>query len=784
MTPALKKQNKYKLTFWFCFLAAACFLLPCMIVDKGIFLYAGDFNSQQIPFYYYTNGFVKEGGGSFSWETDLGSSFLNSYSFYLAGSPFWWLTLLLPQALVPYAMAPMLCLKIGLAGGGAYLWMRRYLQDGNMAVVGGVLYGLSGFTVYNIFFNHFLDVVALFPYMLWALDETIHEGRRGIFLPLVALNLLNNYFFFWGQILFLFIYFFCKLSARQFRMSRGLFGTLAFESLVGCGLGCILALPAVSFLLGNPRTVDLSSGYGFLLYGKVQQYVAILASLFLPPDPAFISNICDEGIIKWTSLTAWLPLTGLSGALAYCRTKGGAFKRVLCTCLIFAFVPILNSAFYALNSSYYARWYYMPVLILCAATMMALEDPEVDIPKKGIKPVFWCTLAFAAFALVPVLDEDSGEWSIGVVSMQGWFWARMFLALTGLGVFWYLCRHMRRNWDFARSMLSGVLCFGIITALAHIELGKFDQWHNDSDYRQQQYIEARNLEWPEDGFWRIDAYGCYDNVGLWAGKSCLQFFNSTVAPSIMEFYPSVGVKRDVSSKPEVSLYELRGLLSVKYTLCAADSLGDFYAEADEGWTEVDRQGSFVILENENYLPMGFTYDYYISEEEYEEMSESNRLAVLPKALVLSKEQIEKYGHLLEPLPENMKSGRNYDRYQQAVEERRKTAASSFEADNSGFTAQISLEEENLAFFSVPHAEGFTATVNGQPADLLKVDKGLMAVVCPAGENTIRCEYHTPGLSLALGISGCSALLYLAYLIWNRRRKEAAQKIEAAPRGAE
>ena len=72
MTPALKQQNKYKLTFWFCFLAAACFLLPCMIVDKGIFLYAGDFNSQQIPFYYYTNGFVKEGGGSFSWTPGAG----------------------------------------------------------------------------------------------------------------------------------------------------------------------------------------------------------------------------------------------------------------------------------------------------------------------------------------------------------------------------------------------------------------------------------------------------------------------------------------------------------------------------------------------------------------------------------------------------------------------------------------------------------------------------------------------------------------------------------------
>ena len=26
-----------------------------------------------------------------------------------------------------------------------------------------------------------------------------------------------------------------------------------------------------------------------------------------------------------------------------------------------ALVPVLNSAFYALNSSYYARWYYMPI---------------------------------------------------------------------------------------------------------------------------------------------------------------------------------------------------------------------------------------------------------------------------------------------------------------------------------------------------------------------------------------------------------------------------------------
>ena len=61
-----------------------------------------------------------------------------------------------------------------------------------------------------------------------------------------------------------------------------------------------------------------------------------------------------------------------------------------------------------------------------------------------------------------------------------------------------------------------------------------------------------------------------NNLGLWFDKSCLQFFNSTVAPSIMRFYPEVGVKRDVNSKPDADNYALRGLLSVRYTLVAKE----------------------------------------------------------------------------------------------------------------------------------------------------------------------------------------------------------------------
>ena len=84
-----------------------------------------------------------------------------------------------------------------------------------------------------------------------------------------------------------------------------------------------------------------------------------------------------------------------------------------------------------------------------------------------------------------------------------------------------------------------------------------------------------------EGDWRIDTYKTHDNLGLWLDKSCLQYFGSTAAPSILSFYPALGVKRDVRSQPELSNYALRGLLSVKYLITKPDRQTDFLEEADE-----------------------------------------------------------------------------------------------------------------------------------------------------------------------------------------------------------
>ena len=780
-----QQKSRYWRVFGLCFLLAAALFLPHCIADAvaggGYFHYAGDFNDQQINFYQYANAFVKQ-GGSFSWATDLGSGFVNAYSFYLLGSPFFWLSLWVPARLMPWMMVPLLCLKIAMAGAGGYLWARRWVRNEDWSVVAGCLYAFSGFTVYDIFFNHFLDVVALFPYLLASLDDAALDGKWGRFPVWVALNLVNNYFFFAGQAVFLILYFLCMLAARVYRVGPRRFAALAVETLLGCAMGCVLLIPAGLSLLQNPRTIDPFSGYGYLLYSNPQQYGAILYSAFLMPDAPYFKDMFQEGVLKHTSMTAYLPLVGIVGGLAFCRgRRSHPFTYILKACIVCAFVPVLNSAFYALNSSYYARWYYMPVLVLCGATAYVLGRPHLagrQVPRAW-RLTALITLSAAAFALVPNTDED-GNFKLGVVDLQPRFWGIFGVSMLGVLLFWLLWRTARNRKEWPQIMLAGILAFSFLYGSVHMSLTKYPQWKTDSDLIAQTYDSVAEIEQtlPRDTFYRIDAYGAHNNLGLWFDRSCLQFFNSTVAPSIMEFYPSVGVTRDVNSKPGVQNDGLRGLLSVRYMLVARDSADDWNGENLTGWTPCGETSAYLLYRNDNWVPMGFTYDYYITEDQFGSVPEEERARVLMRAVLLDEDQIERLDGLLQPLPTEELADRGDGRYATDCGDRRAAAAADFTATRTGFTAHTAYDQEELVFFSVPYDDGFTATVNGQPAAIEKVDHGLMAVRVPAGAAEIVFTYHTPGLALSAGISLAGLAAYAVYimLLYRRRKRKTEWQI--------
>ena len=469
-------------------------------------------------------------------------------------------------------------------------------------------------------------------------------------------------------------------------------------------------------------------------------------------------------------MTAYLPLCSLAGAMAYWRSrKADSKKRIVAVCAVCALVPVLNSAFYALNSSYYARWYYMPTLILAAMTVNALEDPDTDLdaPARGIG---WIMLATLVFAVVPVRDDTTGTWSFGVLKNPGQFFAVLGFGLLGLMLYRVLCSKWRQDSRFAQRMTAAVLVFACAFTMVHIGIGKFGQWHTDSDLVEQDTNALLLKNDLPEGDYRIDTYKIHDNIGMWLDKSCLQYFGSTAAPSILSFYPGLGVKRDVRSEPEIANYALRGLLSVEYLITTPEKRESFEDEADAGWTYLADVDGYTLYHNDNYVPMGFTYDYYVTEATYQTSIKTLRSNLLMRALVLEDKDVKAYGQYLTELPDAMLDELHYDSYTQDCADRRAHSCSVFQMNNAGFHAEITLDKANLVFFSVPYDDGFTAYVNGEKTDILQVDEGLMAVLCPAGASSIDFVYQAAGLSASRVVTAVAIPVWVVYVAYFVRRK--------------
>src|SRR5699024_2518077 len=122
------------------------------------------------------------------------------------------------------------------------------------------------------------------------------------------------------------------------------------------------------------------------------------------------------------------------------------------------------------------------------------------------------------------------------------------------------------------------------------------------------------------------------------------------------------------------LYALRGLLGVRYvitTLAQQQEFSDEYSKYGYVFSFAD--DTFAFFRNTNELPMGFAYDKYILLENAADETDSDadaqsgapaggeadvpvlmnleenvRANMLVRAIALSEEQIERYGHLMQP----------------------------------------------------------------------------------------------------------------------------------------
>ena len=258
------------------------------------------------------------------------------------------------------------------------------------------------------------------------------------------------------------------------------------------------------------------------------------------------------------------------------------------------------------------------------------------------------------------------------------------------------------------------------------------------------------------------------------GIPTMHCFESTVHPSIFRWYRGIGMIRTVESTLPFERIGARALMSVRYYL-ENDLVRSDNSYSDqggiEGYSLNNNENGYNVYETENYIPMGISFDSYMTEENYDLLENgpvSDR--VLVKNLILSEEAADRYGDLLTEDTDTDPGTMSYLEFGRLCDERAASACRDFAFDKNGFHATAQLEKDNLVLFSVPWDRGFSATVDGKPAELVRADFGLTAVFVPEGTHEIRFSYLPAGLMPAAVLSLLTALVLAADSLHRRRYK--------------
>ncbi len=878
------KYYYYKLVVGLSVLIAALLFLPFVIRDRGYFIYYGDYNAQQIPFYRHAVTMVRNGSFSWDWYTDLGSNFYGDYSFYLTTSPFFWFMCLFPASWAPYLMAPVYVLKFTVASLCAFLYLKRFVKKPIYAVIGALAYGFCGFQIYNVFFNHFHDSVAFFPLLLLGIEEYVQNNRRGLFAFAVFITASVNYFFFAGEAVFCVMYFMFRCTSTSFKITGKKFLGLAGEAVLGVVMSLVFFLPAILSIMGNNRLDrefnSLKSAFLWTTKGELytKRYGHILQSYFFPPDipsrPEFFGGASlDDSLqthtARWASNATWVPLFGMSGAFAYMtdRRKSWLTKFIIFL-VICSLVPVFNALFYMGNTSYYARWMYMCTLMLIVATVISLEKTSIKW-NKGLVMNALCCFAIMVPSVVAWKNID-GNWSLTRSSYPERIYISAFIAFLCIAVSGFFATYVRGR-RISKYYITGTLCVAAIGycialrmvcdyniavtlammlilcaliiylsltspvrkvvseklilatlcvvilgyGLVHLQTGKAHCSPNSVNYLidysietelsfkdsnsepDSEKVENAPLDNFQEQFYRFDQFiitnssgntqkSNVDNYGLYFNIPSIQCFNSTVPSSILDFYPKMGVTRNVASRPDNKFYGLRGLLSVKYCLVENDDVSKFnmfgFVDNLVSKQNLNTKGQyrFSFYENEYYIPMGFTYSEFMIESEFEKIKLDDRHIYVCKYLIVPDSEAAFYAKFMKEVKKADIDAAEYQTYTDSVQERLDgDVCSDFEWDSNGFKANISADKANVVFFSVPYDSkdfaginlgGWSAKVNGKSVDIQKVFYGLMAVEVPEGDSVIEFEYNTPGRLIGGIITIVSFVVFVLYIWFVYKRK--------------
>ena len=691
------KNNKLLLSFLLCFILGFFIVVPNIIVGKGIYHLMADFDLQQIPFNILMNRSVKNGDFYYTFYNDIGSNFIGTFSFYNLFSIFTLIGFLFPSSVFPYIVGPLIILKYGICGIFSYLFLKRYVKNKNYAVIGALLYTFSGFQLTNMLF-HFQDVIVFFPLLLYSFDSLVYDNKRIIFTISVFLCATTNWFFFIGEVVFLIIYYFINIICKEYKFDFNIFIRIIIEALLGVLMASFVLIPSLLFTISNPRIGSSWTVIEALKYPFIR-YIDLFKGILLPADTMTNRSFFESA--NYSSCELFLPFVGLIYVFSYIINRPKDRLSIMSIILfIIMFIPIFNSIFVVFNTMYYARWFYMFILIMCLITVKGLED-NISINKGIIIEVIGLILLF----IISLIFNNRFVFNNNLYIIFV-----IILSIISIISLYFI------NKSSKRLLYLVVSIFIFVILLGNNMVYKYKNFNLDNNLylkyiKEEDYSKYKNN--------RFSSNNCSPNLSSTKNIMNLNSFNTNISGNAFNFYNSVGVERITST--EINNKDILSLLGVNYII---NCNGDDYN-----------------IESVDSLPIGYIPNNYISIDNYNKLSVEDRINKLYDHVVLDDKQVKKYSKYYS-------NNSNY--------------GSNFKIINNGFISNVNSSGSKMIVYQIPYDSGWKAYINGKRVNIENINNGLMGVLVNKGNSKIEFRYITPGFKIGFIITFISTIVFIVY----------------------
>lgn len=682
-------------------------------------------------------------------------------------------------------------LKIMVAAFAFYWFLSQFSFSVPSKMITSYAYALNGFLLVWGQHYQFGTVVIYFPLMLLFCEKFIQKKKGKALFPVMVFlcGIYSVYFTYMclaatGLYLLFRILMLDGLTWKE-RIQRFLLGCA--EMIMGVGMSLVVFLPMAEVLLDVSSRLE-SDGTGLLDFLRQcftpysrKFYLSMLKRMFssnlqngygLAKGPQqYVMNYYEDPVLFCSTLAVFLNVQFLAVLRKADMTKRA--KRVLygvaALILVGTALPVGGTVFnyFTLPTQRYT-FVLMTVFLLLMAWMW-------DYMRKGGKLNLVLILAVTALM----------GWAYWCGYEQAGFqeYRTNILILTVTGILTAVCLTLLcfLKDTQIRNVILGVMGVVLVVNVVseggtnyqnRVTMKKTDVPAEVMVQETQRYEEMRTsddkeikyraeIEKPQDFFremYRVDLADCLnylkendptfyrvekdyisgtvsmDSSGQ--GYRGISTYNSVMNGNVKEFVETCYPELFFADHNHYTFWNnvddnwLAAFLGVKYILSGNGE------PDDTKYKLLDQVGSLYIHENVLDAQTAHFYTQDISEESLKELcTEENREELLGEAIAL--EDGTEIGDASEI--QTLKSE------EQETAEQNSSVTLDAPQKDSVVTGSVHAEADGYALFMIPYEKGWSLTIDGEKAELLRGDIGFLACEVPEGDHTILLTFEAPGL---------------------------------------